>query len=76
MTDETLLGTTSTVQTPGHTVSVSPVIDNTGRHAEDVFTAAWMPGYGPIPAALARDMLDPVHDHQTPASPLPMASVH
>ena len=67
MTDETLLGTTSTVQTPGHTASVSPVIDNTGRHAEDVFTAAWMPGYGPIPAALARDMLDPVHDHQTPA---------
>ncbi|PWF26432.1 HNH endonuclease [Ancrocorticia populi] len=61
MTDETLLGTTTT--TPSH----APVIDNTGRHAEDVFTSAWMPGYGPIPAALARDMLDPVHDHQTPA---------
>ena len=59
MSDETLLATTAS--------SVGPRIDNTGRHAEDIFTSAWMPGFGPIPAAIARDMLDPVHDHETPA---------
>ena len=68
MTDETLLGTTTTTMPSGASAAPDmPVIDNTGRQAEDIFTSAWMPAYGPIPAALARDMLDPVHDHGNPA---------
>lgn len=31
-------------------------------------TSAWLTGHGPLPAAAARDLLDPRHDHPDPAN--------
>lgn len=42
-----------------------PVIDDDGRCADPRHASAWIPGYGPISAAIARDLLDPRHDHAT-----------
>lgn len=43
-----------------------PVVDEDGRLADPAMVSAWIPGYGPIPAPLARDLLDPRHDHGGP----------
>ena len=65
MADESLLGisTAGVEASPGADTGEFPIVDETGRCAEGIFTPAWMPGYGPIPAAIARDMLDPAHDY-------------
>ncbi|MGO1592264.1 DUF222 domain-containing protein, partial [Ancrocorticia sp.] len=39
-----------------------PVVDDDGRRADPAQTAAWIAGLGPIPAPLAREMLNPAHD--------------
>lgn len=42
-------------------VALNPV-DDDGRLAEAVHASAWIPGFGPIPAPIARDLLRPDHD--------------
>ncbi|MGO1943677.1 MAG: DUF222 domain-containing protein [Ancrocorticia sp.] len=42
--------------------SLFPVVDDDGRRADPAHTAAWIAGLGPIPAPLARDMLNPAYD--------------
>ncbi|MGO1592147.1 DUF222 domain-containing protein, partial [Ancrocorticia sp.] len=42
--------------------AVFPVVDDDGRRADPAQTAAWIAGLGPIPAPLARDMLNPAYD--------------
>lgn len=37
-------------------------VDDDGRLAEAVHASAWVPGLGPIPAPIARDLLHPDHD--------------
>lgn len=39
-----------------------PVVDEDGRTADPTHAAAWSPGIGPLPAAMARDLLSPGHD--------------
>lgn len=43
--------------------SESPVIDHDGRTADPAHASAWIPGIGPLSAVMARDLLDPRHDH-------------
>jgi len=51
MTDMSLLGNAGSVGTDGDGGDVDPAQ-----------TPAWVVGHGPIPAAAARDLLDPAHD--------------
>lgn len=49
-----------------------PIVDDDGRRADPRHVSAWIPGYGPLSAAIARDLLDPTHDLDGPVMAAPV----